>query len=411
MPKLAPLKLPRSLIAALALGLLFAFAPVATVMAAAPKRKPAPAKPIPKVPQGFVGVNTDGPVYPDTDDHVDLAQQLGLMASSGVQNIRVVFDWAQAQPYASWNDVPAGQSSQYVDVGGIPTKFGALDQIVGLAAQRGLTMLPVVVNSPAWDADQLDGEYEANPRSVYWYALFLQALVQRYGPQGSFWAHAPAKLAIRMWQIWNEPDLIRYWSVQPFADTYVTMLRAARAAIKQADPGAKIVLGGLTNYSWRDLASIYNVKGARSLFDVVAIHPYTKQPKGVLKILGYVRGVMAGNGDRRKPLIADEISWPSSLKQTDGYIGWATTAAGQARNVAKIVPMLAQNRTRLGLAGFYYYTWAGQEYHNANPWNFAGLLDYTGHRLMPKPAFNAFKQAALAIEHCRVKTVGSRCAS
>jgi hypothetical protein len=348
-------------------------------------------------------------VFPDADNHLDLGRQLDVMVSGGVESVRIVFDWAQAQPYSSWNDVPAGQSSQFVDVAGIPTRFAATDQVVGLAAQRGLSVLPVVVNSPGWDANQLDGKAEANPRSVYWYAEFLKALVERYGPNGSFWAHSAARQPIRMWQIWNEPDLPTYWSVTPFAPSYVTMLAAARAAIKGVDPRAQIVLGGLTNYSWRDVAAIYRVPGARSLFDVVAIHPYTKRPQGVIKILGYVRGVMDGNGDRRKPMLADEISWPSSLGQTNGYIGWATTARQQARNVAAIIPLLARSRARLGISAFYYYTWAGQEYHNANPWNFAGLFDYTGHRLIAKPAFAAFTRAALALERCRAKTRDTSC--
>lgn len=363
------------------------------------------------VPQGFVGVNADGPVFPDTDHHINLDQQLGTMVSGGVESVRVVFDWSQAQPYANWDEVPAAQRSQFVDVAGIPTRFDSTDQIVGEAAAHHLSVLPVVVNSPGWDANQLDGRAEANPRSVYWYGQYLQALVLRYGPKGTFWAHRAVKQPIGMWQIWNEPDLKRFWSVQPFAPTYVVMLQAASAAIKAVDPGAKVVLGGLTNYSWKDLESIYRVPGARSAFDVVAIHPYTKQPEGVIKLLGYARGVMDGNGDRSKPMIADEISWPSSVGQTNqNYFTWIATRAGQASNVEKILPLLASNRARLRLTGFYYYTWAGHEFHNAPPWNFAGLFDYTGGRFLAKPAFTAFKRAALALEHCRAKVTATRCA-
>jgi hypothetical protein len=77
--------------------------------------------------------------------------------------------------------------------------------------------------------------------------------------------------------------------------------------------------------------------------------------------------------------------------------------------VATIIPLLVKNRKRLGIAGFYYYTWAGQEYRNADPWNFAGLVAYTGRSLVTKPAFSAFKRAALALEHCRAKTTAGAC--
>src|SRR5205085_6557189 len=101
---------------------------------------------------------------------------------------------------------------------------------------------------------------------------------------------------ITQWQIWNEPSIGYYWS-QPFQLTYVALLREARNAVKRADPTAKIVLAGLANFSWKALAQIYAVPGARSLFDIVAVHPYTAQAQGVITILDQVRQVMDRYGD------------------------------------------------------------------------------------------------------------------
>lgn len=366
------------------------------------------AKPAQKaVPPGFVGMMVDGPVFPDTDNHVNLSRQLDVMVSSGVESLRVVFDWAKAQPYASWSDVPASQKSEFVDVAGVPTRFAPTDQIVGLAATRALTILPVVIDSPGWDSDPTVWSAEANPRSVYWYAQFAKALVERYGPNGSFWAHRSAKVPIHMWQIWNEPNIPAFWPVQPFEQSYVYMLSAARDAIKSADPSAKIVLAGMPNYSWVDLAKVYKVPGARSLFDIVAIHPYTKTPRGVITILNLVRRVMKANGDRNKPILADEVSWPSSAGKTSHNVGldFATNEAQQARNVAQLLPLLAKNRQRLNLAAFYYYTWAGRERRNSLPFEFSGLFRYTANRFTAKPVFGAFGQGALALEQCRAKRV------
>jgi hypothetical protein len=349
--------------------------------AAAAKGKPPSA-----VPHGFVGMVIDGPVYPDTDQHVNLANQLDVMVSSGVESLRVVFDWAKAQPYASWSEVPASQTRSFIDIGGVPTRFGPIDQLVGLAAQRRLTVLPVIVDSPRWDSDPTVWAAEPNPRSV-------------------FWSHRSGKVPITMWQIWNEPNIPAFWPVQPFAQSYVYMLSAARVAIKSADPSAKIVLAGMANYSWIDLSKVYKVQGARSLFDVVAIHPYTKTPQGVITILSYVRRVMNANGDRRKPILADEVSWPSSAGKTKHNVGldFATSEAQEARNVGQLLPLLAKNRKRLNLAGFDYYTWAGRERRNSLPFEFAGLFRYTADRFVAKPVFGVFKREALALEHCRAK--------
>jgi hypothetical protein len=238
------------------------------------------------------------------------------------------------------------------------------------------------------------------------YASFLAALVRRYGPRGSFWKTAPAPaVPVRTWQIWNEPNIRPFWPRQPFERRYVALLKAAHDAIKRLDRGATVVLAGLPNYSWTALKKIYAVPGARRLFDVVAVHPYTKTPQRVITILRFVRSVMDAAGDSRKPLVADEVSWPSSLGKTVHNTGYdfATTEAGQARNIGRLLPLLARDRASLRLSGFYYYTWASQERRNGLAFDFAGLLKFASGRFLAKPALRAFKTGALALEHCRRK--------
>jgi hypothetical protein len=377
---------------------------VASVVACTAGRSTAAAAAAPVSPR-FVGMNVDGPVWPDPS--VDLPHQLAVMVASGVESMRVVFDWAQAQPYGSWKEVPAAQEREFQDVAGIPTDFSALDQLVGLASARGLTVLPEIVDAPRWDSQTWEGGAVAVPKSPAPYGAFVKGLVRRYGPGGSFWsAHRGSPtVPITMWQIWNEPSILEFWPVQPFAARYVALLRAAHEAIKSADPTAEVVLAGLPNYSWLDLARIYGVRGARSLFDVVAVHPYTRNPRGVITILSYVREVMNQAGDERKPILADEISWPSSRGQTelDPSYDFTTTEAGQARNIGKLLPMLASNRRRLGLLGFYYYNWAGSEQHGGSPFGFSGLFRVRSARFIAKPAFDVFRGDALAIEGCRAK--------
>jgi hypothetical protein len=356
------------------------------------------------VPPGFVGMMIDGPLYPDTNPAVDLGHQFDTMVASGVQSLRLTFDWAAAQPYRSWKKVPAGDKSEFENVGGIPTRFGATDRIVGLAAQRGLTVLPVIVDAPKLDGVHYKSSIVDIPRKDGPYAAFVGALVRRYGSNGTFWrGHAP-KVPVRMWQIWNEPNIIGFWPPQPFEPRYIGLLRASRAAIKAADPGAKVVLAGLPNFSWLHLQKLYKL-GARKLFDVVAIHPYTKDPAGVVTILQKNRRVMAAGGDGTKPIIADEVSWPSSLGKTYHNVGldFAVSEAGQARNLGRLLPLLGRDRARLHLLGFYYYTWAGDERHNAQAFDFAGLFRFKQDKLTAKPAFFVFRRDALALEHCRKK--------
>ena len=357
----------------------------------------------------LVGVTFDGPVlYPN----VDLGAQVDRAVASGAESLRVAINWAELQPYRSVADVPASQRSGFVVVGGVPTRFAGLDRLVSLAAQHHLPLLPVLEYTPGWDATH-PGSLASPPKDPAPYAAAMAAMVHRYGPDGSFWSAHPQipKVPIRMWQIWNEPHFVSYWTEQPFAPTYVALLRAAHAAIKAADPGAKVVLAGLADFSWKYLAQIYRVPGARSLFDIVAIHPYTATPQGVITILQRARQVMNRNGDSGKPILATEITWPSSAGKAPPQFGVSTTESQQAQRVKQVMPLLAANALKLGLMGFYWYTWMGNETPSKHPYgfDFAGLEKYVGGAVSIKPALGAFAQQALRIENCAHKLSATTC--
>jgi hypothetical protein len=362
-----------------------------------------------KVPQGFVGMAGDGPLF---DPRIDLAKQMDRMVGSGVEKLRVSFNWADAQPYRSWSEVPASQRFRFTNVGGVPTDFGGTDEVVSAAAAHQLSVLPVVLIAPRWDGSPKGNHVQ--PVHDKPYAQFLTALVKRYGPSGTFWSANPSLpfWPIRSWQIWNEPELSFYWDTPNFAPSYVRLLRAAHDAIKRVDPSATIVLGSLTNFAWKDLQSIYRIHGARRMFDAVGSNPYTSKPSGVIRILTNVRRAMDGRGDRSKPLIATEVGWPSALGKTKQNFGFNTTERGEASKLSRLLPMLASNRRRLGLSAFYYYTWLSTDQRGAVSWAFSGLFQFNSGQgtVSPKPAFDAFRRTALKLEACRKKTSPLRCA-
>ncbi len=347
----------------------------------------------PSVPRGFVGMNLDGPLVVAGANQAPVFDR---MVSSGVESVRVPFNWAQAQPMKNG-----------------PIDFTQTDETVGLAAQRGLTVLPVVLYAPSWDATSHPVGGLARPASPAPYAAYLRALVQRYAPGGSYWNQHPAtpRLPVRMWQVWNEPNFVYDWPTQPFARSYVALLQAAHAAIKRADPGAKVVIAAFPDQAWTYLRQVYGVKGARNAFDIAAAHPYTQRPQNVIRFLQLVRGVMNSHGDARKPLLVTETGWNSSRgrKPADAYC-CQTTRQGQAQDVKALLPLLAANRRALDLLGFYFYTWAGQEYTGAPSFNFAGLFSFSRGRLSAKPVYRAFTSGALALENCRsMSRTAGRC--
>ena len=361
--------------------------------AAAPTRAAAAA--VPKVPSGFVGVNLDGTL---ADGQPSLPPAMSTMAATGVESVRAAFNWAAAQPTADG-----------------PYDFSQSDMIVGDAAQDGLTVLPVVLYTPSWDARPNPSGTIAIPRDDAPYAAYLTALINRYGPHGTYWTQNPTlpKRPIRQWQIWNEPNFTYYWPTRPFAPSYVALVKAAHTAIKRADPGAEVVLAGMPNDAWDYLQKIYEVPNAGRYFDAVAAHPYTVIPSNVILFVQKMRAVMQRNGNAGKPIIITEMGWNSSIghKPSDDFC-CQSTAARQAAKVAAVLPLLARYRAALKLQAFYYYTWASRGTNGGPSADWAGIFQINGSELVPKPVYATFKAGVLAMEHCRrIGALAGSCAA
>jgi hypothetical protein len=357
------------------------------------------------VPQGFVGMMVEGPAL--EPGIANLGTEMNIMVRSGVESMRMVFPWADEQPYPTFQSVPPGQQARYRDENGVPTDFDYTDRVVALAASRHLPILPVIWHAPDWAAREPEDQ-SSPPSSAEALGRYSAALVSRYGPNGSFWAQYPSlpKMPIRRWQIWNEPNIVPFWRDQPFAADYVADLRAARTAIRGVDPGAQIVLAGLTNTSWIALQQVY-AAGGKGLFDIVASHPFTKRVGGVVTILRRMRAVMARNGDGGMPLMVTELSWPSALgKVKPRYLrGFEVTPKQQAQRVRDAYALLARWQKRLKIIQVDWYSWLRYDAFPKEPFDYAGLrhVTYPGYRKSDKPALGTFKMEALKLEGCRRK--------
>src|SRR4051794_9283552 len=140
------------------------------------------------VPPLFVGASFGGPMLSAPADVY--ARQYPKMAAAGVETVRVAFSWEAAQPA---NDGTIN--------------LAASDSVVGSAAARHIEVLPHIIIAPVWNRTG-DATF-APPADPALLGPYVQALVQRYGPNGSFWTENPQlpKIPIRNWQFWNEPEL------------------------------------------------------------------------------------------------------------------------------------------------------------------------------------------------------------
>jgi hypothetical protein len=326
-----------------------------------------------RVPAGWLGVTADGPLSPSMDDEWD------RMATNGVETVRLAMRW----------DVIAAGGDGSLDLAGP-------DAEVAAAAARGLRVLPVVQGTPGWAASS-PTKPPADPAA---FGRFMTALVARYGPDGTFWAERAdlPRLPIRAWQVWNEPNLTRYWTGKPFAKTYVKLLRAAHRALRDADPGATIVLGGLPNESWKALRRIYRA-GGHGAFDAVALHPYTGKPADVLRIVRLAREVMRDYGDRRLPIWITELSWPAAKGKVDHPVGFETTNKGQARKLDAVMKRLVAARRQYRIERVIWYTWLSAQ-RGPSAFDWSGLRRLRGSSVVSVPALGVFRSWARKLEGC-----------
>jgi len=199
--------------------------------------------------------------------------------------------------------------TNYVDWDGDGRTTRHYDRIVREATIREITLLPVLMRLRPIQTPQ-------PPRTAAQYAQW-QARVgffaSRYGAEGDFWREHPELpyRPIRVWEIWNEPNLRRFWGGRPPDPVeYRRVLAAGRAGLRAADPQARVVSAGL---AWRHdggryLASVLGGGGA-CLLDAAAIHPYGNSVSQSVGYLEEARAILDRYGARDAQLWPTEIGW------------------------------------------------------------------------------------------------------
>jgi polysaccharide biosynthesis protein PslG len=348
------------------------------------------------VPQGFFGVMYDHGIEKASDEEQD--GQWDNMAQSGVETVRTVFDWGEAQP--------SGRGSAF--------NFARTDGVVQRAALRNLDVLPVVMYSPKW-ARAYRSRFTSPPKSRNDYVTYLAALVERYGPEGTFWIEHPElpKHPLREWQIWNEPHLPAYWDAPErgpygYAKSYPLLLRASYNIVKTLDPGAKIVMAGITQRAWEEIEVLYQ-RGVKRYFDVAALQIFPQTVRRSVKAAALYREALNRRGDRRKPIYITEITWPASRGKTDPIkYQRQETPGGMAKNLGQMYAKMAGRRRALGLGKVFWYTWASPYGQGGSNFHYTGLLRYDGNVFTEQPALAAYQRSARRFEGC-TKTVTGVC--
>ena len=178
------------------------------------------------------------------------------------------------------------------------------------AAMQTYTQKPIMLlyRAPLWARDParscaFGGEeyciYPQLPKYDKQWQAFVKAAVSRYRN-------------IRAIEIWNEPNIARFWSPAADPARYATILKEAHDAVRSAGSKVPVVTGGIYpvatangNVKAADfLRQIYATAGA-SAFEGIGSHPYVYKPSyvdGMRSRLDALRTVRDQNGDSATPL-------------------------------------------------------------------------------------------------------------
>jgi len=242
----------------------------------------------------------------------DTDKAMAVLKGAGVDTIRIMLPWGVVESTDDSYD------------------WSAVDRMVTSANANGVKVLAVINATPDWAAVPGQPQYVGYPTDVAAFGDFVTEVAARY--QGR----------ITDYEIWNEQNYNGFWSPAPNAADYTALLKAAYTAIKEADPDAVVIAGGIAAVLQTPggpainpvtyLSQMY-AAGAAGYFDAIAFHPYmysvpfsAGQGHDGLPIMQaqQMYELMKSNGDANKKIWVTEYGEPAAnvgeAAQAD-YIG------------------------------------------------------------------------------------------
>ena len=283
----------------------------------------------------MVGVAYQLPAGGTPADDAVRAFALSALQQAGIHHARADLLWDVVEPTRGAFDF----SSYHAKVDGFTS--------------AGVTALPILCYGNPW-ANAMPGSDTVPPDDPADFATYAGTAATEF------------RAALPAYEIWNEENLgFRFWQPREQPDAYGELLADASAKVRAADPGAKVVLGGLIDHGLINkdaetfLQLLYRAHPQiGAAYDVLAFHPYMEYPPAiapevddaandevaVARMVAQLRAVLAYYGDDpNRPIWATEIGWPT-YKTVDEEL--------QARWLVRSLLLLAG----AGVERVYWYT-------------------------------------------------------
>jgi hypothetical protein len=314
----------------------------------------------------------------------DLDSYFASLAALGVSWVRFDMDWSAVQP---------SSATIY--------NWQGPDRVAAEAARYRINVVGILTYAPLWALpanSTCTVDMHCPPADPAVFAHFAAAAAARY------------KGTINTWEIWNEPNIAQFWYPRADPSTYARYLEAADTAIKQIDPTATVLSGGLaaaadegTSLSPTSFLRALYASGAKNYFDAVALHPYSYPVAASFvatwnswQQMSGVHQLMIASGDSAKKIWVTEYGAPTggpgaskALNELAfNYGSDYMSEAAQEQMMADVMSQYALNKSWLG--PFFWYSLKDNSTDKSSPENFFGLLRFDGSQ---KPAYTTYLQA------------------
>ena len=245
--------------------------------------------------------------------------------------------------------------------------FSVPDKIVDYFEKQHIQIYPILSYGASWwkgrNAPLSDGDFEDFGKYVF-------ETVKRYKNHFTYWS------------VWNEPNIVPFWTPEPNPDHYARLLKIAYTQAKKADPECKIcapVIAPLGAWDKNFTERLFQL-GCMDYFDVFDYHYYRNNPPEdeVPAEIADIKALMLRYG-KEKPIWISEsgVSAPTKDKEKS----YKDQAALVVRNQLLCLAC--------GVKRFFYFDLQNWTDNPDDPWDSKlGLVEAGGEK---KPSFLAYK--------------------
>jgi hypothetical protein len=286
---------------------------------------------------------------------------VGLVSDVGARMVRFDISWMEVERQNHYN-------------------FGSYDHLISKLRESGRS---IVLLLDYGHPDHSDGTGEnglplppRTPEQRAAYSKFVQAVAARYnGPDIAY-------------EIWNEPNIAWFWAPEPDSTAYGKLLSEAVSAIREVEPAATIISGGLANMNdppefLHELAQA----GTLDRLDGIALHPYRQdEPENSLYDITKFKNAVA------EPLPI----WITEWGYSESWLAKLDTSHVQQRLAVMTARLMLTAALAKAKAALVYELIDDGTDSKDQESNF-GLYDYD---LKPKLAATAFRTVAEIISAC-----------